>query len=232
MSNRKRLSTWLEAYRALGDVIQTTVYLVAFFALLVTGFLILGDADVPAWVPLVVLVAVPVAYIAGYLLRRPSGMTPAPTDAVTPPPQDVNTLRPDELAAQIAQTEYGKGLLYDALESIQLAVSTEEGWQLDQLVERGVLGPARGLLTRTPGEDVRMSVLVPRDDPATRWRMRWAAGHRPESVRTYDREIDETMAGLAFRRKDFIICGNVREDDRFKPHPKESRPFLQLGSPQ
>jgi GAF domain-containing protein len=60
--------------------------------------------------------------------------------------------------------------------------------------------------------------------------MRWAAGHRPESVRNYNREIDRTMAGLAYRRGELVESGDVREDPRFEADPRETRPFSSLVS--
>jgi GAF domain len=178
---------------------------------------------VGAWVPIVV--AVPLVLVIGlaYVLGR---REPSAVETTTDEP----TARESELEQAVRTAEYEKRLLWDVLESIQQAIASEENWQLNELVERGVLGPARGFLTREREEDVRLSVLVPRDDDPNCFRMRWAEGHRPESVKHYNREIDKTMAGLAYRRGEFVESSDVREDDRFEPNPKESRPFRSLVS--
>jgi hypothetical protein len=180
--------------------------------------------NVGAWVPVAVglplLVLVPTACFVG---RRSRG-------AVIAVPTNGSGARVEVLEKTVADVEYQKRLLWDALESIQQALASDADWELDDLVERGVLGPARGLLVRDREEDVRLAVMVPADDPPTRFRMRWAAGHRPESVRLYEREIDKTLAGIAFRRDEFVECPNVREDARFEPNPKETRPFVSLVS--
>jgi hypothetical protein len=150
--------------------------------------------SVPGWVPFALGAPLVALVIVAYFLGKRSGGPTASAD---------QTQRIADLERQVADAEYGKRLLYDALESIQQAVASDEEWNLNELVERGVLGPVRGLLTRRRHEDVRLSVLMPRSDGKFWW-MRWAAGHRPESVRSYRREIDLTMAGIAFRRADFI----------------------------
>ncbi len=58
--------------------------------------------------------------------------------------------------------------------------------------------------------------------------MRWASGHRPESVQNYLFEIDKTLAGIAFRRGDYVDRANVSADDDFVENPKATRPFASL----
>src|SRR5205823_12046625 len=68
---------------------------------------------------------------------------------------------------------------------------------------------------------IRVSVLVP-DDSGERWRMRWAAGHRPESVGNFDMPIEGSMAGIAFATGELVYSANVLEDERFTAHPDRS----------
>jgi GAF domain-containing protein len=123
--------------------------------------------------------------------------------------------------------EYQKELIYNALESIQQALAIEEDWSLDQLVERGVIGPARGLLKRAPLEDVRVAVLIA-DEAGDRWKMRWAAGHRPEGVRNYHRPIDTTLAGQAYTKREIVVFDDVTAEADFIPNPRATREFRSL----
>jgi GAF domain-containing protein len=133
-----------------------------------------------------------------------------------------------DLSRRVAQREYEQRLLRDALGSIQLGIAQDEPWDLDDLVQRGVHEPVRGFLVRTHDEDVRLAGLFPREGEPDLWHMRWAAGHRPESVGTYRRGIDQTLAGLAYRRGEIVTSDDVRQDPRFQAHPLETRPFAAL----
>jgi hypothetical protein len=123
--------------------------------------------------------------------------------------------------------EYQKELIYNALESIQQALAIDEDWHLDELVERGVLGPARGLLKREPLEDVRVAVLIA-DPDGESWRMRWAAGHRPEGVRNYHRPIPMTLAGQAYTRREVVAFDDVTQEAGFVRNPRATRDFRAL----
>lgn len=124
--------------------------------------------------------------------------------------------------------EAQKQLIYDALESIQQAVAIEEDWALNELVERGVLGPVRGLLMRARFEDVRLSVLVPAADDDGYLVMRWAAGHSPEGVRNYRRPVDVSYAGQAYREGELVVRADVLDDPQFIPNPRAQREFRSL----
>lgn len=220
------MTVWSKADRALagferlGKLIVTAGIVVGAF---VAALVFLRNHEVGAWVPVVIaaplVLLIAVAYVVG---RRTRAASPAQSGAPS--------ARERELEQAVATAEYEKRLLWDILESIQQAIASDDDWELNELVERGVLGPARGFLNREREEDVRLSVLVPREDDPDRFEMRWAAGHRPESVKKYDREIDKTMAGLAYRRGEFVESGDVREDARFEANPRESRPFCSLVS--
>jgi hypothetical protein len=210
-------------YERVGAIVGTTLFLVAG-----GGFAIayLRHHRVGAWVPVAVAVALLVIVAIAFVVGRRTARAAVP---IGPPTQADDALtRVVHLEGAVAGAEYEKRLLWDALESIQQALASEDDWELDQLVERGVLGPARGFLLRAPQEDVRIAVLFPRSEAPDKWWMRWAAGHRPESVKGYERDIDKTLAGISYRRGEFVEVADVRTDGRFEAHPKETRPFTSL----
>lgn len=200
--------TILRFFERLGALITTGILLLAGVGLAI-GFL--HDKEVGAWVPIVVgvplLVLIVVAYALG-LHSTPSPVAPTTDDTQTP--------------------EYEKELIVNALESIQQAVGGNVEWDVDDLVERGILGPSRGLLIGSRNQDVRVAVLMPTDDPPMTFGMRWAAGHRPESVAKYSRQIDDTLAGAAFRRGEIVDRPNVEADPDFRKNPKATRGFASL----
>jgi GAF domain-containing protein len=212
------------------NVIGTTADLIQIgtFVVFVMGGLALAlvfwikAGAVAAWIFAVVVAGLVLVVILSFVIgRKTRALAPAAGEAAR---------AEAELRSSQEQNEAVKRLLYDVIESIQQELAAEAAWQLDQVVERGVLGPLRGLLIRQADEDVRLSVVVPRDDPPTRWRMRWAAGHRPESVRLFDRAIDETLSGRAFRTNEFVVSHDVTADAAFRPNPLATRPFRSLVS--
>jgi hypothetical protein len=226
----------IHGYERIGAVIATTLFITAPIALAIYW---LRHHVVAAWVP--VAVGVPLLALAVIALfvgasrpGRSSGRTRRERDLerqlerAEEAREVAVTAAVAEYRKLVARSEYEKQLITEALESVQQAVGAEEEWDLDDLVERGVLGPARGLLVRHDEEDVRLAVLVPTDERHTDFAMRWAAGHRPESVRNYRRPIDQTLAGIAFRRGEYVDRSNVREDRDFVQNPRESRRFAAL----
>jgi hypothetical protein len=125
--------------------------------------------------------------------------------------------------------EYQKEFIYNALESIQQELAMEEDWGLKDLAERGVLGPAAGLLERRALEDVRLAVLIAEEDGET-WKMRWAAGHRPEGVRHYHRPINLTLAGRAYLNREVVIIDDVEQEPGFVRNPRATRDFRSLAA--
>jgi hypothetical protein len=124
--------------------------------------------------------------------------------------------------------EAQKELIYNALESVQQEIAMEEDWKLSELVQRGVLGPVRGLLMRGRFEDARLAVLIPTAQNPDEWTMRWAAGHSPEGVRNFRRNIDLMIAGRAYRKGELVICQDTRKDPKFEPNPRARRDFRSL----
>ena len=140
--------------------------------------------------------------------------------------EHVRTLsRVAELEEFGLQSEYAKRLLYDVIETLQQLVAADEVYEWDDLA-RAILEPVRGFLTRAPLEDVRIAVLLPREDGT--FGMRWAAGHRPISVQRFSMDIDGSMAGIAYTTDDFVVSPDVQVDPRWTAHPFGERPYRSL----
>jgi hypothetical protein len=167
-----------------------------------------------------------VAAFAAFLLGAVAGLVSATIKDIRDRLRLANEER-NKTQQRFRYVEYQKELVYNALESIQQEIAIEDEWKLDELVERGVLGPARGLLKREPLEDVRLAVLIA-DDDEERWTMRWAAGHRLEGVRNYHRPITMTLAGQAYTNREIVVFDDVTSEEQFVPNPRATREFRSL----
>jgi hypothetical protein len=186
--------------------------------LLVAVFFVWGFADdevsLPVWL-LVVIGGVP-TLLALVAIRR--GRRPAP-----------------EAAAYIAGLEadnalyaYYASFLWEALQTVQKAIRGDlPGVSLDALVEQGLLAPAREFLRQAPGEDVRLSVLVP-DGPD--FKMKWMAGHRLASKEAFSLPIAGSFSQIAFQSGEITWSDDVASDPRFTPHPRAERPYSSIVS--
>jgi hypothetical protein len=119
-------------------------------------------------------------------------------------------------------------LIYEALETLQKIVrGALPGVTIDELIEQGLLEPARQFLERGGGEEVRLSVLVP---DGTDFLMRWAAGHRLESKRRFRHAINTTFSRIAFETGQIAYSADVADDPRFEPFPEATRHYRSLIS--
>jgi hypothetical protein len=130
-----------------------------------------------------------------------------------------------DLEDQLAQMGYGVELVRGVLNSLQSMLAADEEFDYDEMVEHGVLEPARVFLTRAPGEEVRLSVLLPDDNV---FKMRWAGGHRLMSKKRFELPVADSFAGIALALRQTMHCLDVTKDERFKPHPKATRPYKSL----
>jgi hypothetical protein len=117
-----RIDRGLRGYERLGAILGTTLLVAAPIAAAVFW---LRHHTVAAWVP--VAVGVPLILFVLLLL---GAVLKAPSAAASVGPGDAERLR--RLDREIHRSEYGKSLLYDALESVQQALGTDEDWEIDQ----------------------------------------------------------------------------------------------------
>jgi GAF domain-containing protein len=118
--------------------------------------------------------------------------------------------------------------LYDALESLQKILhGTIPNVTAADFIETGVLQPAREFLMQRPGEDVRLSVLVP---DGREWRMWFAAGYRLESKKRFRLSIDASFSRHAYETGQIQFSLDLTADPRFIPHPDASRTYHSLIS--
>lgn len=166
--------------------------------------LLLGllDEHVPVWAALIAATLVGAAAMA-LARRRPNGGEPL-----------------DALHLQVDLHEYYADHLYEVLETLQKVLSQSiRDVSFAEFVERGMLQPAREYLTQAPGEEVRLSILVP-DDQRQHFEMRFSAGHSLEGSRDFRLPIAGSFGGHAYASRAVQWSGDVAADPRWSEHPK------------
>lgn len=141
-----------------------------------------------------------------------------------------------EAAARIAELEWENALygyyakmLDDVLRTTQQMVRGDlEGVSMDTFVEQGILEAARQFLRQAPGEDVRLSVVVP--DAEGILRMKWMAGHRLTSKHAFSLPVAGSFSQLALQSGRIEWSFDVNSDHRFQPHPRAERPYASIIS--
>jgi hypothetical protein len=107
------------------------------------------------------------------------------------------------------------------LDQLQRVVARDITVPISAYVERGILQPARDLLTLSePGAEVRLSILMPSDE---RWNMIFSAGHSIEGQNKYNERIADTLSRLPFESGKVFAWDDVVDDDRFQPNPRAGR---------
>lgn len=118
----------------------------------------------------------------------------------------------------------------DALESLQKVLAGEiAGVNIDEFVERGILGPARYWLRHGPSEDVRLMVVQPNEKDSEQFELLWEAGHSLEAREKFELKIAGSFAGFAYTSGELQWTNDVTNDSRWTPHPK-ARPSRAYGS--
>jgi GAF domain-containing protein len=169
------------------------------------------DDDVEVWI---VLVAAVFFGAAGLAVGRRDGGT-----------QELVS----QLLLELDLNQYYANHLYEVLETLQKIISQSiPGVSFSEFVERGMLEPARQYLTQGPGEDIRLSVLVP-DERHQDFVMEFAAGHRLESRGSFRLPIAGSFAGHAYSSGEIQWTNDVDTDQRWSKHP-EARPDRAYGS--
>jgi GAF domain-containing protein len=98
------------------------------------------------------------------------------------------------------------------------------------LVERGVLAPARYGLSIVRGEEIRLAILE-LDDTGEAFQMTYESGHSLGRKENFS--LPRTsLAGHAFDSKELQWTDNVDGDRRWQPHPKadQKRRYRSLAS--
>jgi GAF domain-containing protein len=129
----------------------------------------------------------------------------------------------EELEGDLERQATYSGHVRDVLEHLQRVIAGDiKDVTVPEYIQRGLLQPARDVLATDRPEDLRLSVLVPKEDKFT---MPLAAGHSLESQQKYELKLKDSLAGVAYESGATQVWDDVTEDPRFKPHPHASRPF-------
>jgi hypothetical protein len=180
-------------------------------ALIVTAILALGswalsklDADVALWVVALIAFA---SLLVGFLIGKRTR---------------VASLLPSYHAEHIEDTIL-------TLQHVQAGKLI--GISLEELIERGILGPARYGLT-FPGSDVRLSVLVPSSSTPGEFEMAYEAGHTVGRKVDFRLTIAGSFASHALDSRELVWTNNVEKDPRWRRHPKarEGRDYGALAA--
>lgn len=169
-----------------------------------------ADEEVPTWsLALTIGVAIGLSVAYGFRARR-------------------WTLEIDDLEWQLALSGYSRTLHQEALQTLQKVLNGDiKDVSVDAFIEQGILELGREFLQRGPGEEVRLSVLVP---DGSDFLMKWAAGHRLESKQKFRRPIAELFSKIAYETGELTWSADVDQDDRFTPIPVATRPYKSLVS--
>jgi len=113
---------------------------------------------------------------------------------------------------------YQADLLGEAMLALREVLAGKLSVSFEELMERGVLAPARFGLSAEHGEDIRLSVLEP-DGEAESFRMIFESGH--SLGRKEDFSLPRaSLAGHALETEELQWANDVRQDDRWHIHPK------------
>jgi len=121
------------------------------------------------------------------------------------------------------------GHLAQALDGLQRVVAGDIPVDIADYIGVGILEPARDLITDKPADDVRLSVLLPRQD-GEHWSMPWAAGHSLEGRTKYKERIVDTLSRHAYERGQIQRWPDVASDSGFRQNPYASRPIRTMLS--
>ena len=182
----------------------------------VLALLVWRGGSVPAWI---LVAAVAVVGAVGVATRREVARALANAES------DVTTLR-DELGRH---TEYSRHV-QNSLDALQRLVSHDVDAEIPYYLEQAVLAPAKSILTDKPVDTVRLSVLLPADDNADRWSMRWAAGHSMIGQLKYDAVIADTLARHAYESGESQYWSDTETQTDFQQNPRASAPTRSMVS--
>jgi GAF domain-containing protein len=125
---------------------------------------------------------------------------------------------------------YQADLLGEAMLALRDYAAGRLDVSFDDLIERGILAPARFGMSFVAGEEIRLSILE-LDESGEAFRMLYESGHGLGRKETFS--LPRTsLAGHAFDAKELKWTDNVNEDARWQPHPlaDEKRRYNSLAS--
>jgi GAF domain-containing protein len=207
------------------DIVSKALSAALLAGLAVLGLLVWKGGSVPAWlfaVALVLLVATSV--VARSQRHRVRELVRVEEHAAAL--EDVAELLADALERHDEYTRH----VAVVLDNLQRVVAGALGVDLREYIERGILEPARDLLTQAPGESIRLSVLVPETPARERWRMIWSAGHSLAGREGYNQPIARTLSRYAFETGQPQRYDDVLEERDFEQHPAASAPTRSMLS--
>jgi GAF domain-containing protein len=125
---------------------------------------------------------------------------------------------------------YQADLLGEAMLALRDYAAGRLGVSFDDLIERGILAPARFGLSVVAGEEIRLSILE-LDDSGEAFKMIYEAGHSLGRKENFSLPR-ASLAGHAFEAKELKWTDNVDGDSRWSPHPlaDKKRGYKSLAS--
>jgi GAF domain-containing protein len=194
------------------DLTRRAVYGVVGVLLAGVALLIWQGGSLPAWTAALAFAAPAVAAwtVRAPAARRLRGELEADRDALE---------RHETYSGHVAQ----------ALDALQRIVAGDIAVDISHYIGVGVLEPARDLITDKPADDVRLSILLPRED-GERWSMRWAAGHSLEGRAKYKERIVDTLSRHAYELGETQRWSDVTSDSGFRQNRLASQPIRAMLS--
>jgi GAF domain-containing protein len=181
------------------------------------------DVSIPLWVVLLIA-GVPLSIAIAQTVRRYRRELEASNRYMEE--ADAIFVRMIAMQDELQTTQviaYYANHLYEILSTLRRSMSgTIPGVHREDFIEHGVLEPARDLLRQTPGEDVRLSILVP-NSTGQEWEMRYAAGHSLESRQAFRLPIQTSFSRYAYETGELVWSNELSQDSRFMRHP-QARP--------
>lgn len=219
---------WLTQYTrevvhaATVDIVSKALTAAVMAGLGLLALLIWKGGSVPAWLLTVALVLLASAIgVARVQRRRARELLPAAEQAA-----DLE-IDVELLADALQRHDEYTGHVVLVLDNLQRVVAGTLGVDLREYIERGILEPARDLLTQTPEDAIRMSVLVPND---ANWEMLWSAGHSLAGREGYSQPIARTLSRHAYESGEPQLWDDVLEERGFEQNPAASAPTRSMLS--
>ena len=178
----------------LGDIWANVIAGLIILGLTIVGSLLLSlfDASIPLWV---LLPVAGLALVGGFFLGRDIG------------------------ARRSLPRDHSNHLAEIILTLQKMQAGGLDDVSLEDFIERGILGPARFVLTYVPGEEIRLSVLVP-DEAGSTFSMAYETGHGVGRKNDFSLDVAGSFAGRALSSGKLEWTGDVNKDDRWTKHPR------------